>query len=149
MGAKDNDINHLLPVCLASGDGTTMTLSSSKDALAVDNVLRAICITMGYAPNPPPHPPHFTNLPPVSQPASPRAPAPKPNFKISPSHAPNLSPGDSGGPSFKPAPAAPSAPSTTTSSPNSVVLKQRRKCLKVRSWESDRRFIRGIVMDIW
>ena len=48
IGAKDDDINHLLPVCLASGDGTTMTFSTSKDALAVDKVLRAICITMGY-----------------------------------------------------------------------------------------------------
>ncbi|KAK0101979.1 hypothetical protein ONS96_005947 [Cadophora gregata f. sp. sojae] len=49
IGAKDDDINHLLPVCLASGDGTTMTFSTSKDALAVDKVLRAICITMGLA----------------------------------------------------------------------------------------------------
>ncbi|KAL5316895.1 hypothetical protein ACEPPN_015947 [Leptodophora sp. 'Broadleaf-Isolate-01'] len=49
IGANDDNINHLLLVCLASGDGTAMTFSTSKDALAVDKVLRAICITMGLA----------------------------------------------------------------------------------------------------
>lgn len=46
IGAKD--INHLLPVCLASGDGTTLTLTSAKDTASVDSVLRAVCVTMGY-----------------------------------------------------------------------------------------------------
>lgn len=41
-------INDLLPACLSSGDGTTLTLTAVKDELAVDKVLRAACITMGY-----------------------------------------------------------------------------------------------------
>ncbi|KUJ08498.1 uncharacterized protein LY89DRAFT_332024 [Mollisia scopiformis] len=44
-----DDINHLLPASLSSGDGTNMTLTSAKDAASVDKVLRASCITMGLA----------------------------------------------------------------------------------------------------
>jgi len=48
IGADNNDINHLLPASLSSGDGTNMTLTSAKDSTSVDKVLRAACITMGY-----------------------------------------------------------------------------------------------------
>ncbi|KAH7312920.1 hydantoinase [Rhexocercosporidium sp. MPI-PUGE-AT-0058] len=51
IGAGDGNINHLLPVCLASGDGTTMTFSTSKDALAVDKVL-LISLAAGIAARP-------------------------------------------------------------------------------------------------
>lgn len=43
-----NNINDLLPACLSSGDGTTLTLTSAKNSKSVDKVLRAVCITMGY-----------------------------------------------------------------------------------------------------
>ncbi|KAH8892391.1 hydantoinase [Thozetella sp. PMI_491] len=43
------DINYLLPASLSSGDGTDMVLTSAKNPLAVDQVLRAACITMGLA----------------------------------------------------------------------------------------------------
>ncbi|EPE05645.1 hydantoinase [Ophiostoma piceae UAMH 11346] len=47
IGANNN-INHLLPVCLASGEGTTMTIDSAKDTNAVDQLLRSACMTMGF-----------------------------------------------------------------------------------------------------
>jgi hypothetical protein len=45
IGAES--INDLLPACLSSGDGTTMTLTTARDPGAVDKVFRAACITMG------------------------------------------------------------------------------------------------------
>ncbi|PHH49839.1 hypothetical protein CFIMG_007607RA00001 [Ceratocystis fimbriata CBS 114723] len=47
IGAKD--INELLPAALASGDGTNFVLTHSKSSLAVDQTLRAACMTMGSA----------------------------------------------------------------------------------------------------
>ncbi|KAI9795904.1 MAG: hypothetical protein M1833_006631 [Piccolia ochrophora] len=43
------DINDLLPVSLASGDGTMLTLHSAKNAAANDRTLRAACVEMGCA----------------------------------------------------------------------------------------------------
>ena len=43
----DEDINHLLPVSLASGTGTNMVLTSAQSTSSVDSVLRACCETMG------------------------------------------------------------------------------------------------------
>jgi DUF917 family protein len=45
----NKDINHLLPVSLASGTGTSMILKSAQSTAAVDSVLRACCVTMGCA----------------------------------------------------------------------------------------------------
>ncbi|KAL5628396.1 hypothetical protein BROUX41_003144 [Berkeleyomyces rouxiae] len=47
IGAKD--INELLPASVASGDGTNFMLTHSKNSLAVDQTLRAACMTMGSA----------------------------------------------------------------------------------------------------
>ena len=41
------DINHLLPASLASGTGTNMILQTAQNTAAVDNILRACCVTMG------------------------------------------------------------------------------------------------------
>ncbi|KAL8788693.1 MAG: hypothetical protein Q9195_007194 [Heterodermia aff. obscurata] len=43
----DEDINHRLPVSLASGTGTNMILNSAQNTMSVDRVLRACCETMG------------------------------------------------------------------------------------------------------
>ena len=43
----DEDINHLLPVSLASGTGTNLILNSAQSTMSVDRVLRACCETMG------------------------------------------------------------------------------------------------------
>lgn len=43
----DEDINHLLPVSLASGTGTNVILTSAQSTASVDSVLRACCETMG------------------------------------------------------------------------------------------------------
>ncbi|KAJ9150395.1 Hydantoinase [Pleurostoma richardsiae] len=45
IGAKD--INDLLPVCISSGEGTNVVLTSAKDHISVDRVLRAATMTMG------------------------------------------------------------------------------------------------------
>jgi hypothetical protein len=45
IGAKD--INDLLPVCISSGEGTNVVLTSAKDHVSVDRVLRAATMTMG------------------------------------------------------------------------------------------------------
>ena len=45
----NEDINHLLPVSVASGTGTNMILKSAQSTAAVDSILRACCVTMGCA----------------------------------------------------------------------------------------------------
>ncbi|CAK7197644.1 hypothetical protein SEUCBS139899_000292 [Sporothrix eucalyptigena] len=47
IGAN-GDINHLLPACISSGEGTTMTISKAKDSNAVDQLLRSAVMTMGF-----------------------------------------------------------------------------------------------------
>ncbi len=47
-GVMVGDINHLLPACLASGDGTTITLTSAKDAASIDQMMRSAVMTMGF-----------------------------------------------------------------------------------------------------
>ena len=43
------DINDLLPVSLASGDGTNLIMKSSKNTEMADKALRAACVEMGCA----------------------------------------------------------------------------------------------------
>ena len=47
IGAN-GDINHLLPVVLSSGEGTSMAISKAKDTNAVDQLLRSAVMTMGF-----------------------------------------------------------------------------------------------------